>query len=312
MPGLPSPVHRVIAYYQTSTDNGKYISPTPLIPVVTHLIMGAIHLDNGNDDNGPKPRIFVNSISPDDASLVRVWTDLARMQGSGVKVMAMLGGGGGYTYTSLVDSTKFEGLYAILAKFIKDRRLDGIDLDIEEHASYTTTDNKVITTNDVAVHLIQRLRADFGEEFIITLTPVASALVKNASSYWGVTYSAVEKAQGPNIDWYNAQFYNGFGSMGNTDNYEAIVSGFPLDPSRLVPIVLTKEDFGSGFVKVDDVKSTMRKLLQKYGNRFGGVAGWEYAHSRPDTEEPWTWAEVMQATMINYKEVLAVEYMNST
>jgi hypothetical protein len=112
MPPLGSPVHRVVVYYQTQYDkNKKYISPTPLIPVATHLIIAAFHLNDGKDDKSAKT-VTVNNVSPDDSSLTQMWIDVARMQGSGVKVMGMLGGASEGSYQHLHDD--FNDYYAPL------------------------------------------------------------------------------------------------------------------------------------------------------------------------------------------------------
>jgi len=292
----PSALHRVVVYYQTQYNSNKYISPTPLTPIATHLIIAAFHLFT--DDNKNKA-IHLNNVPPDDSSLTQMWTDVAQMQGSGVKVMGMLGGACQGSYSNLASD--FADYYKVLSSCIIDHGLDGIDLDIEE----TDTLDNIVT-------LIQQLRSDFGEEFIITLAPVASALKGGEDPFSGITYSDLEKNYGDAIDWYNAQFYSSYGSMKNTTDYDAIVTGCPLDPSRLVAIILTNEDNGSGWVELDTVKSTVRQLLKKYsgrryGGRFGGIAGWEYFNSQPDTPgEPWTWAAVMKMAMINWKEVLAL------
>lgn len=100
-----SPVHRVVVYYQTQYLNGNYISPTPLISVATHLIVAALHL---NDDK----TIHLNNVSLDDSSLTQMWRDVARMQGSGIKVMGLLGGSCQGSYKNLSDD--FEDYYKLL------------------------------------------------------------------------------------------------------------------------------------------------------------------------------------------------------
>lgn len=180
-----------------------------------------------------------------------------------------------------------------ISVLVSSYRLDGIDIDVEEPQKLS----------DIA-KLIQRLRTDFGEDFIITLAPVASALMGGNDSFSGFNYSELEKNYGDEIDWYNAQFYSGFGTMEYTTDYTAIVTDCPLEPSRLVAITLTNPGNGSGFVNLDKVKKTVRQLLKKYGHLFGGVAGWEYHNSLPDQDEPWSWAAVMKLVMVNWKEVV--------
>lgn len=173
-------------------------------------------------------------------------------------------------------------------------RLDGIDLDVE-YSSETAAEIE---------QLIKQLRSDFGRDFIITLTPVASAL-SGGGNISGFSYTDVEANCGDDIDWYNAQFYSTYGSMQYTTDYDNIITKFPLDPSRLVALTLSNSANGYGWVELDTIKSTMRQLLQKYGDSFGGVGAWEYYNSQPDTGEPWSWAALMKLTMVNWKEVLA-------
>jgi len=278
-------VHRVVVYYQTQYNNGNYVSPTPLISLVTHLIIAAFHLNNDKT-------VTVNNVAPDDSSLTQMWIDVARMQGSGVKVMCMLGGASDGSYKDLSDN--FNDYYAPLSSCITKYRLDGIDLDVE--VSTETYDN--------IVKLIKQLRSDFGKDFIITLAPVASAL-SGGRNLSGFNYTTLEANYGYDIDWYNAQFYSTYGSMKDTTDYDNIVTKCPLDPSRLVAGTLSNSSNGSGWVELDTVKSTMRQLTKTYGNSFGGIAAWEYYNSKPDTDEPWTWAALMKVAMVNWKEVLA-------
>ena len=114
-PSSCSPVHRVVVYYQTQYDGNKYISPTPLISVATHLVIAAFHLNDGDKDGDPK-KVTVNDVSPDDSSLTQMWVDVARMQGSGVKVMCMLGGASEGSYKHLNDD--FDDYYAPLKSCI--------------------------------------------------------------------------------------------------------------------------------------------------------------------------------------------------
>lgn len=172
-------------------------------------------------------------------------------------------------------------------------RLDGIDLDVE-----------ISTEAPVEIEkLIKQLRSDFGRDFIITLAPVASAL-SGGNNISGFSYTTLEADCGSDIDWYNAQFYSGFGSMNETTDYDNIITNLPLDPSRLLAGTLSNKSNGSGWVELNTIKSTIRQLMQKYGDSFGGIGAWEYFNSQPDTDEPWTWAAVMKLAIINWKEVL--------
>ena len=110
-----SPFHRVVVYYQTQYVGKKYVSPTAMISAVTHLIIAAFHLNGNENDDNPKT-VTVNDLSPDDSSLTQMWIDVARMQGSGVKVMGMLGGWGDGSFGHLRND--FDAFYAPLKSCI--------------------------------------------------------------------------------------------------------------------------------------------------------------------------------------------------
>jgi len=197
----------------------------------------------------------------------------------------MLGGAAPGSYECLVPD-QFDTYYPLLRDAIRQYDIDGMDLDVEQ----------AVSLEDI-VHLITQLRTDFGQDFIITLAPVASALVE-AANLSGFDYIELEKQVGPSISWYNAQFYSGFGTVFPDDQYINITQyGMGLDPSRLVATVLTNPDSGFGYVDPDEVVSSITALIAKFGAKFGGVAGWEYFNSVPSQSKPWQWAGMMTRAM---------------
>jgi hypothetical protein len=166
-----------------------------------------------------------------------------------------------------------------------------MDLDVEEFEQLS----------DI-VKLINRLKSDFGSDFIITLAPVASALLEGPNLS-GFDYVQLEQTVGSNISWYNAQFYSGFGHFFPDDQYIEIVEYkngiFP--PSKLVATSLTSPENGDGYIDPAEVVLSAKALSQKYGYRFGGVAGWEYFNSQPNRSQPWQWATMMHNAMQDLK-----------
>ncbi|KAJ7854680.1 hypothetical protein B0H14DRAFT_2353580, partial [Mycena olivaceomarginata] len=120
-----------------------------------------------------------------------------------------------------------------------------------------------------------------GNDFIITLAPVVSALLES-SNLPGFDYGALDKAMGAQIAWYNAQF---FGSIFPDNRYTRIIN-LGYDPNRAVASVLTSPDSGNGYVDIDEVISSAQALSAKYGFNFGGINGWEYFNSLTDTMQP--------------------------
>ena len=169
MPPIQHPQHqppRVVLYHQTHYHRSNFVSLLPLLTEavdlvpVTHLIIAAIHL------NDPPGHINLNDDPPDSSKYANLWEEVAIMQDIGVKVLGMLGGAAQGSFQRLDRSDgEFEAYYVPLREMVRRHNLDGLDLDVEEPMSL----------NGI-VRLIDRLKADFGPEFLVTLAPVATAL----------------------------------------------------------------------------------------------------------------------------------------
>ncbi|KAL2266439.1 hypothetical protein VTJ83DRAFT_5791 [Remersonia thermophila] len=296
MPPLPHPaLPRLITYYQTHhTPSGDFISILPLIRNpdirITHVILAAIHINEDPD------KLTLNDHAPDDPRFATLWAELRVLQASGVKVLGMLGGAARGSYERLDgdDAGRFERYYAPLARMVRARGLDGLDLDVEEPTSLAGI-----------VRLIDRLRADFGPGFLITLAPVAAALLSPRHNLSGFDYEALEVMRGREIAWYNAQFYCGWGDCSNPAMYEMMLAkGWP--PEKVVVGMVTNPGNGSGWVPWDALSTVIPALVGRHP-RFGGVMGWEYFNSLPGGEErPWEWAQAMSALLRGERTVPGV------
>ncbi|KAJ3507383.1 hypothetical protein NLJ89_g6333 [Agrocybe chaxingu] len=191
MPPLPSAANhlpRIITYYQTHHDSdGKPISVLPLITrpgiAITHVILAAIHI------NSNPLEITLNNHHPSNPRFQTLWAELRVLQASGVKVMGMLGGAAQGSYQRLDgNDEQFEQYYCPVRDMIRNRALDGLDLDVEEEMSLAGI-----------VRLVDRLRSDFGKDFIITLAPVAMSLLDFTKNLSGFDYEALEVMRGRDI-----------------------------------------------------------------------------------------------------------------
>ncbi|TDZ68365.1 Chitinase 2 [Colletotrichum trifolii] len=291
MPPLPptEPLPRVITYYQTHhTPEGKPISILPLVTQpgisVTHVILAAIHI-NDDPDN-----LTLNDHRPDNPRFLTLWAELRVLQASGVKVLGMLGGAARGSYERLDgDEEQFERYYVPLREMMRKHALDGIDLDVEEEMSLGGI-----------IRLIDRIRTDFGKDFIITMAPVAMALLDPFKNLSGFDYEALEVMRGKDIAWYNAQFYCGWGDCSNPVMYEMLLArGWPQE--KIVIGLVTNPENGSGWVPWEMLGSVLLTLRSRY-KQFGGVMGWEYFNSLPGgREKPWEWAKWM-TTMLRSAE----------
>lgn len=249
--------HHVVAYYQTQYSNGSsgtYVSPTPLGGIATDIEVAAFHL-NGDGS------IHLNDDPPSAAKFTQMWSDLAALQQSGVHVEAMLGGAAQGSYANL--HANFSYYYGLLKSTLQTYHLDGIDLDIEESFSLADTE-----------HLINQLRGDFGSGFIITLAPVATDLEGSTEFSGGFSYAQLESDVGSEINWYNAQFYCGWGDLSSTSDYDSVVSaGF--GASRVVAGTVTNPANCSGYVDPASLAGVVQSLVGEHSD-LAGVAGWEY------------------------------------
>ncbi|KAK0710388.1 glycoside hydrolase superfamily [Apiosordaria backusii] len=279
-PHLESEIPRLVIYFQTTHDKGS--RPISMLPLVfaqhialTHLIVCTIHIHKDGV-------IHLNDHLPSDPRFKTLWLETYIMRQSGVKVMGMIGGaaGGSFTKSTLDsdDDRTFEHYYQQLAAVIRQYNLQGLDIDVEQPMSQHGINR-----------LILRLRLDFGGTFIITLAPVASGLTSSYRSLSGFSYPVLEREHGQLIDFYNAQFYNGFGRMQSTTDFDNVVAA-GWNPTKIVIGQLTDGWQGNAHAALNN---TIVELQKKWGV-IGGVMGWEYFNSLPGGEKaPWKWAQVM-------------------
>lgn len=270
---------RVVLYHQTHYKHtDEFVSLLPLITQsagtipITHIIIAALHINDSPSD------ITLNNDPPAAPKHDPLWGEVATLQDVGVKVLGMLGGAAKGSYRRLDRSDEdFEAYYTPLRDVIRRHKLQGLDLDVEEAMSL-----------EGIIRLIDRLKADFGSDFIITLAPVATAL-QGRRHLSGFGYKALEAERGDSIAWYNTQFYNNWGSFGTFADYDAILwQGWK--PEKVVVGFLTNPSLGRGYVEWEELRKTVAALSQFYRG-FGGVMGWEYFCSMPGGESrPWEWA----------------------
>lgn len=273
---------RVVVYYQKhfADGSGEYISPLPLVQQrtgVDAVVLAAVHM---NAD-----ALLLNDDAPDAPLYDRMWADIAAVQADGVAVIGMIGGAQNDTWVNL--QLDYPTQYERLRRFVTDHGLDGIDLDIETETDVATV-----------MAVIDDLRGDFGPGFLITMSPVSAALA-GEDNLSGFDYDELYRARGEDIDWFNTQFYCGWGEPTAADYGELVdyqsQEGSGVPPGKIVIAALTNpENCGDGWVPLDELETTLTALADRYDD-FGGVAGWEYFNSLPGgTSAPWEWAGLMR------------------
>ncbi|EJT78261.1 chitinase 3 [Gaeumannomyces tritici R3-111a-1] len=287
---------RLAIYYQTTHDatTGRPISMLPLVTeqhiALTHLIVCTLHVRADRE-------LYLNDFPPSHPRFATVWAEAAVLRDSGVRVVAMVGGAaeGSFAADTLdapEGSPLFERAYGQLRDALRRFGLQGLDVDVEQPMSQRG-----------AARLVGRLRADFGPEFTITMAPVASALTtREWPNLSGFSYRELEATSGRDVEFYNAQFYNGFGDMIDTGAFDSVVAA-GYDPRRIVAGQVTTPDNGAQWTPFDQLARTMGELRRKYGE-VGGIMGWEYFNGKPGGQaKPWEWAQQITAILRPGKQV---------
>ena len=255
---------KIIYYYQT------FQSLKPILvknTVVTHLHVSSVHF--GTTTNG-NPYIHLNNNDPDWEGFATLWEELQEAKSLGIKIVLMVGGAGG-AFTDLFSN--FEVYYGFLKTMLEERNIfDGIDLDVEE-----------ITSIKNIQMLIDRINKDFGEDFIISMAPVAYSLEFDTPGMGGFVYKNLLKSpEGQRINYFNGQFYYNL----SEETYNNVIeNGY--SPEKIVFGMESNED-------IDSVKTIVKNLSNKYSD-FGGVFVWEYFNA--DKTNPYNWALTMYDAM---------------
>ena len=174
---------------------------------------------------------------------------------------------------------QFYCFYRPFVNLIKQHGLDGLDIDIEED-----------TDISVPLRLMNALYRDMGQHFLMTLTPLASALSSKTGqnlsgfSYFDLDFLAtVPGSDRSLVSWYNTMFYGRYPRGAPT--YDTVIEA-GWDPERVVMIVLDNSNNGppNGFKRIEKLQETIGEFVDTFP-RFGGVAGWEYYNAGASDSE---------------------------
>ncbi|EME43011.1 glycoside hydrolase family 18 protein, partial [Dothistroma septosporum NZE10] len=256
-------------------------NPTQL----THLYLASLHI------NSDPKAITLNDNNPNDTIWNTVWSETAQIQAKGVKVLMSIGGAAAGSYPRLCSGTNGginETYYIPLYQTLKYHKVDGVNLDIEEQVKITCP-----------YALLQRLNKDFGTNFLLTMAPVASELQASGYGLGGFSYKTLDRyatnSSRPNgklVNWYNVQFYNGWGDASTPNGYQSIIQNGYAASRVSLGVLDNPGDGGSGWFNVTTYQATIKSLRATYGSSFGGVVGWEYwdAGAKDNLTQPYQWA----------------------
>ncbi|SDP95848.1 hypothetical protein SAMN04487905_11862 [Actinopolyspora xinjiangensis] len=298
--GKPESDKRMILYYQThfatKDEQETLVPPAELVrndAGVTDINLGAIHLNNLDDDQERDKPLTINDTVPQDPKLLPMWDELALIREE-VDVHAFVGGDAPGTFIRLEN--EFRRYYPLLRDFVAQYRMSGVDLDIEregkEMRDPTGTVRKVIDA----------LREDFPEDFTISLAPGASELTQDEGGMSGVRYRELYRTHGAKITRFHAQFYCGWGDMSSKDNYLDVVDKSGIPAEKIVAGVVTHNKHCKDYIELSKLREIVRDLRWERPE-FAGIFGWEYhlaggSENDPKYEDaPWRWAKEISTAL---------------
>ena len=258
---------KTVYYYQTFCSLDKCIENSKHIDVI---IVSSLHVGAYKND----PYIHLNNYHPDSPKYDIVWQDLQKLYYNGVTIMCMIGGAGG-AFNNLFSD--FKTYYPLLRDFLKEKKfITGIDLDIEENVKQVDVKK-----------LINCLVKDFGEDFIITMAPVAQSLMDDSpSGFSSLNYKELYYSNiGHYIDWFNVQAYGCF----NFETYDKIIkNNYP--PNKIIFGMISGDFLNDNFhIALKEIA-----MIKKTYPTFKGCDIWELVNAPPDIDDPSKWALLLK------------------
>ena len=195
---VPQGSTRIMVDYTTHFDpqrNETYISPLGLIEHnsgVTEIVVGQVRLVGSGE-------ALLNDIRPSAERYRPMWSDLATMRAHGeMRMLALIGGWPPGTFAVL--ERNFDAAYDGLSGVLRVYGFDGSADDQRDGPDAT------IRT------LIDRLHADFGSSFVITLAPNPKEVLEDRSpktlNFTTISYTDLLRDKREVIDWLKVRFFD--------------------------------------------------------------------------------------------------------
>jgi len=249
---------KIIYYYQTFVGLEKL----KVNCYANHLMISSIHFGNNE--------IYLNDNEPNDEKFKQLWEETESLSEKEVHISCMVGGAGG-AFTELFSN--FDVYYEKLLNFLVSKPwIQGINLDVEE----------TVTMENIK-KLISKIRGTFGENFLISMAPVSSAMENDQPGMGGFVYKDLfNSTEGKMIDFLNCQCYESF----SLETYKNIIdNGYPED--KVVMGMMSGQFTDDSFVSV------IHDIKEKYPD-VGGFYDWEYLDAPPNKNDPSEWAKLVK------------------
>jgi len=227
----------------------------------THLIISALHMHC----EGGKYTLYLND-TPVEQVDPKFWDTIALLRNQ-IKVTALVGGAGGGNWSCI--SKDPDQAISLLSKLIKaPYYLQGFDLDWED----SIWDPTAPPYNPQLMAYLTVQLAKGGA--LMTHAPIPSLLNTYNAQFW--------QAVGNTLAWINVQWYGDLQLV--QDYYDFVTgktSGAAVAPSRVVAGATVVTQPGVGYIDLCQLMSMVTTLQKQsgIGQKFGGVAGWEFTQT---------------------------------
>ena len=260
--------NNVCYYYQTFVGLDKILKDPSIVDTI---IVSSIHFGNNKDGS---PYIHLNNLEPDNSAFNTLWEQTKTLVTNYNKEIILMLGGAGSAYSELFN--KYDTYYPMLLQTLKSHSwITGIDLDIEESVSI-----------DNIKMLMRDIHDEFGDDFVITMAPLAGSLTNDVAGMGGFIYKDLYNSpEGKFITRFNVQAYGSY----TFETFQAIVNnGYP---AKKIVLGMVTGQFSKNSFK--DALDEVKHITHIYKD-IGGVFCWEYCNSPPDMNDPSDWARLMR------------------
>ena len=319
----------VIVYHQSlHADNGIMVPLRPLVrenTSVAAVILGHFYLylnkapslSTAETEGNGGASICLNDYAMDDSSIDDLWTDTEYLQKAGIKIIGLLSLRADDTSDNKKllmgeNDSVFQNCYELLHGLVISRRLDGLNLDVDIPENFVSADGGIISHKG-AIQLIDRLHADFGADFVLSITTSVQALLSDNGNMASEIFDIreIELQRGHLINWYIVPIFVLTNEQA-TDNrdpspiyvrqlnsYIRLLSQKPLMARKILISISTNPDVShetaktrGAYLDLHILENILDLLYYSYSPLdFGGIAGWEYSRAGDPRRKspPWVW-----------------------